>query len=92
MLGDKCRTGCPTRDHSSWGECLRASNLKVAYCGIGGGDATGQRKWDNELKEYRAATAQGIRPASTKTKDIRAAVEASNKSGIAFDAGKVVNA
>jgi len=84
-----CRTGCPTQDHESWGECLRASNLQLNT-----GDAkanliaTGwtQKKWDNELKEYRDARAQGITPKSTKTADIRKAVEHSDKTGVAFQA------
>jgi hypothetical protein len=84
-----CRTGCPTQDHESWGECLRASNLQLNT-----GDAkanliaTGwtQKKWDNELKEYRDARAQGIEPKSTKTADIRKAVEHSDKTGVAYQA------
>lgn len=84
-----CRTGCPTQDHSSWGECLKASNLQLNT-----GDAKASlihsgwtnKKWDNELKEYRDARAQGIQPKSTKTADIRAAVEASNATGVAFQA------
>lgn len=63
--------------------------MKIAYCGIGGGDATGQKKWDQEISEYRSAVAQGIRPSTTKTKDIRAAVEMSNKTGVAFDGGSM---
>ena len=81
MSQAKCRSGCPTQDHSSWGECLRASNLRIAYCGINGGDATKQKKWDAELQEYRDARAQGIEPASTRTKDIREAVKQSDIRG-----------
>ena len=82
-----CRSGCPTQDHANWGECARSANLRVAYAGIGGGDATSQKRWDKELSDYRNARAQGIQPASTKTKDIRKAVEISNKTGRAFNAG-----
>ena len=85
-----CRTGCPTQDHASWGECARAANMRVAYCGIGGGDATKQKRWDAELQSYRDARAQGIEPASTRTRDIRAAVELSNMSGTAFSAASPV--
>jgi len=91
VAGENCRSGCLTKDHNSWGECARSSNMRVAYCGIAGGDATAQKAWDREIKEFRSAQAQGIRPASTKTKDIRAAVDASNRMGKAFDAGKVTN-
>ena len=46
-----CRTGCPTQDHDSWGDCLRASNIQMST-----GDANGNlvnngwtnKKWNNE--------------------------------------------
>ena len=79
-----CRSGCPTQDHKSWGECARAASLKVAYCGIGGGDATKQKKWDRELDSYKAARAQGIQPRSTKKRDIETAVKVSDMTGTAF--------
>ncbi len=82
-----CRTGCPTKDHANWGECLRAADLRVAYSGIGGNDATTQKKWDNELAEYRKAREQGIQPAGTKLAQVRQAVEISNKTGVAYQAG-----
>lgn len=81
-----CRSGCPTQNHSTWGECARAAKFKVAYCGIGGGDATVEKKADRELSEYRAARAQGIQPRTTRTADIRKAVEISNKTGKAYSA------
>lgn len=80
-----CRTGCPTPgQHKSWGECARSANLKVAYCGIGGGDATEQKRWDTELDLYRAARRQGIQPDGTKTHKVMAAIEASNAAGAAY--------
>jgi hypothetical protein len=42
------------------------------------------KKWDNELKEYRDARAQGIQPDGTSTAKIRQAVDVSNKTGHAF--------
>jgi hypothetical protein len=58
------------------------------------GDANGalvannwtNKKWDGELNAYREARRQGIQPASTKLKDIKKAVEASDKIGQAFQA------
>ena len=44
------------------------------------------KKWDKELALYRSARAQGIQPPSTKTKDIRKAIDISNKTGRAFGA------
>jgi len=79
-----CRSGCPTQDHRSWGECARAANLRVAYCGIGGGDATAQKKWDGELSMYRAARAQGIQPDGTTTAKVVKALEMSQATGAAY--------
>jgi len=44
------------------------------------------KKWDNELALYRTARSQGIQPDTTKTKDIRRAIDVSNKTGIAYGA------
>lgn len=82
-----CRTGCPTQDHDSWGDCLRASNIQMST-----GDANGElvnngwtnKKWDSELKLYREARAQGIQPEGTSTSKIRKAMDVSDKTGHAF--------
>jgi hypothetical protein len=55
------------------------------------GDANSQKqmsnkKWNGELDAYRAARAQGIQPAGTSMAHIKAAVEASDTMGKAFDA------
>lgn len=79
-----CRTGCPTQDHATWGACARAARLNVGYCGIGGGDATAQKRWDSELELYRQARAQGIRPEGTTRNKVMAAIKASDAAGLAF--------
>jgi hypothetical protein len=56
------------------------------------GDANGNlvnngwtnKKWNNELKAYRDARAQGIQPNGTSTAQIQKAVDVSNKTGHAF--------
>ena len=42
------------------------------------------KKWDNELALYREARRQGIQPDSTKTKDIRKAIDISSRTGTAY--------
>ena len=42
------------------------------------------KKWDKELALYRDARRQGIQPSSTKTKDIRKAMDISSKIGKAY--------
>jgi len=82
-----CRTGCPTQDHKSWGDCLRASNIQMSTGDANGGLVDGgwtNKKWDNELKLYRDARAQGIQPEGTSTAKIRKALDISDKTGHAF--------
>lgn len=80
-----CRSGCPTRDHLSYGECLRAANVKVAYTNSANGwDSTKQKKWDRELEDYRSAVKQGIQPKGTDRRSIDNAVRISNETGTPF--------
>lgn len=82
-----CTSSCRTQDHATWGECVRAKNLKTAYCqSWKGADATAQRRADKELDAYAAARKEGIQPQSTKRHHIEAAVKASDQAGTAFRA------
>jgi hypothetical protein len=84
-LGLLCSTGCRTRDHGSWGECIKAKNARIAYANsAGGSDYTAEKKWDAELNAYREARDQGIQPDGTTMPKIRAALEASDKKGAAY--------
>jgi hypothetical protein len=79
-----CRTGCPTQNHASWGECARAARVNIGYCGIGGGDLTAQKRWDSELEDYRKARAAGIQPDGTTRNKVREAVALSDAAGAAY--------
>jgi cob(I)alamin adenosyltransferase len=82
-MSTNCSSTCGTRDHATFGECLRAKNLRLSHDGkIDHIDA--QRKWDKELDSYRSAVSQGMEPESTRTKDIKAAVRWSEKNGVAY--------
>lgn len=77
-----CRTGCPSKDHASWGECARASGIQL-------GDVKGQGgtpALDRRLSAYDSARRQGIQPATTRLRDVNAAVRISERTGRAFDA------
>jgi hypothetical protein len=50
------------------------------------------RKWKANLKEYSDARKQGIQPQNTNVHAVRAAVEASQKIGKAYDANTMVRA
>jgi hypothetical protein len=83
-----CTASCSTGNHRSWGECLRAKNVKVAYCQSSANrDYTQQRKWDRELGAYEAARKEGIQPQGTRRHLIDAAMRISDTDGAAYDAG-----
>lgn len=86
-LGDNCSSSCTTRDHASWGECVRGKALHTAYMqDWKGHDATRQKKWDKDLDAYRAARAQGVQPASTQRESVDRAMRISESRGEAWKA------
>jgi len=82
-----CTSSCKTKDHNSYGECLR-SNTPM-FVGVSptrtGWDQDKVKKDEREIQSYWDATRQGIEPRSTRKKDIDAAVKLSNDAGKAFD-------
>lgn len=79
-----CASSCPTQNHSTWGQCIRAQNQAILYCRSATeplNDATAAKKWDKELAYYRSVRAQGIQPISTQTAAIEAADRAANEIG-----------
>ena len=81
-----CRSGCDTQDHSSYAECLRAARVGIAAGESAPASIAIGRTWDRELTTYADARRQGIQPASTRQKDIDAAVALSNKVDKPYDA------
>ena len=82
-----CRSGCPTQDHESWGDCLRASNIQMSTGDANGGLVSNNwtnKKWDSELALYRTAREQGIQPDGTSTAKVRKALDISDKTGVAY--------
>ncbi len=79
-----CRTGCPTQDHESWGDCLRASNISMNAGDAKSGLQMPRKAVEKELALYRSARKQGIQPETTRTADIQKAIEVSNKTGVAY--------
>lgn len=73
-VGAKCSSSCLTKDHSSWGECIRAKGLQVSPH-INDTYSTKQRKWDRELDSFASATRQGVNPAGTQQHQIDAAMK-----------------
>lgn len=82
-----CRTGCATKDHGSYAECLKGAGIKVAYCNSAGGyDFTAQKAHDKELAAYKDARAEGIQPSGTKLAQVETAKRISDATGTAYTA------
>lgn len=80
-----CRAGCKTQDHASWGECLRAAEVRTYHVAISKGfDGTAQKKWDRELEGFRSASQEGIKPDGTTWAKIDKARRLSDKAGAAY--------
>jgi hypothetical protein len=74
--------------HATFGECMRAKNIRVAYCQSWKNfDYTRAKRNERELAEYKRAREQGIQPAGTALRSVRKALDASDSIGSPFDAG-----
>lgn len=69
-----CSSTCLTRDHKTWGECVRSKGLQISPA-VNDGYGTRQRAWDRELDNFESATRQGLSPAGTKQHHIDAAIK-----------------
>lgn len=79
-----CGGGCPTIT-----ACWRKKNIRVAYCqSAKNHDYSRQKAWDRELDLYASARRQGVKPGGTNTAAVRFALDQSDRTGKAFDAGK----
>lgn len=85
-MGEHCTSGCRTRDHASYGECLRSKSLSVYGLESTGNDFTKQKKWDRELDRARNLMSKGVMPRNTFTKALDEAERKSDATGTAFRA------
>lgn len=79
--GKRCSSACPTKDHATFGECMRSKNLQL---NPNLADTGRTKAWDNELQAYRNARAQGIQPEGTTMAKIEKAERISQETGQAF--------
>lgn len=76
-------------EFSTYGEYLRSKNIRIEGCRSHiNRDRTASKANQRELDLYASARKQGIAPAGTKTKQIREALDLSDKIGRAYNAAK----
>ena len=86
-MGENCSASCLTRDHATWGECIRGKGLKISWANSAGGmDLTQEKKWQRDLDAYANARKQGIQPAGTSRQQVEDAKILSDQTGTAFQA------
>lgn len=93
--GSRCTSGCKTKSHRSYAECLRDKNTTTYLAAPSRGlDGTRQKQWDRELERYRYARSQGIQPDGTKLDKVIEAERLSDQHGAAYgrDFGKATPA
>ena len=74
--------------HETYGAHLRAKNIRIDGCrSTFGRDRTANRNNQRELNLYADARRQGIQPETTKTRDIRRALDCSDRLGRAYQPG-----
>lgn len=84
MTETRCTCGA---GHATFGACIRAKNLRVAYCQSWKNfDYTRARSVERELDAYKSARDQGVQPAGTRLSQTRTALDASDQIGVAYDA------
>lgn len=78
--------------HATYGACLRAKNIRVAYCqSWKGADATRAKNVKRELAAYKSAREQGIQPVGTRMHQVRNALDISDRTGKAFDGANLTS-
>lgn len=73
-VGANCSGSCLTRDHKTYGECLRAKNLQLSP-NVNGDYGSKQKQWDKDLNHYESAVGQGLNPAGTQRHQVDAAIK-----------------
>lgn len=71
--GVRCSSTCLTKDHLTWGECVRSKGLQLSPA-VNDSYGSRQKAWDRELNNFESATRQGLSPAGTRQHHIDAAI------------------
>lgn len=83
-----CRSGCKTKDHGSYAECLQSANVRIADT-MNSNLSMMYSQTKSDLKAYQSARANGIQPEGTSLDKVRAAEQATRLMGQPYDANKM---
>lgn len=68
-----CSTNCPTQDHKSWGECVRAKGIETMRLESTRPSLGAQRRFDQQTDELRQVVKAGGSIATAQNKGYDAA-------------------
>jgi hypothetical protein len=80
-----CRTGCATKDHDSYADCLVAANVTVNATAVSPLKSM-YEKTKTDLTAYGSARRNGIQPEGTTVEKVRQAETASRALGRPYNA------
>jgi hypothetical protein len=81
--GANCTSGCKTKSHLTYGECLRSKSVSAIGYKISLGQDDLNRS-DRELSAFRDAVNQGVMPDGTTKQKVEDAMILSNEVGAAY--------
>lgn len=59
MAGENCSSGCHTKDHLSWGECVRAKDTRSMCLGGTTPSFSEERRFRQDTERYRQVVKAG---------------------------------
>ena len=85
VRGLNCSRTCPTRDHATFGECMRAKNQMIGFARSAyGADKSRDNLHERELSLYSELRSQGIQPDGTGMAKLKFAERMSSETGMAY--------
>ena len=77
--GENCSSACVTRDHTSFGECVRAKCIAAMWTG-GTRPSFGQvKRFSRENQAFRDAVADGLKPQAVSFGAVNKAYDAASR-------------
>jgi hypothetical protein len=77
-----CSSNCRTKNHETWGECVRSKGLQIADVGA----HLFNQSRSNEINQYVKAREAGLQPESVFKKDVDAAWKTTEATGTPYRA------
>lgn len=74
-----CASSCKTRDHESYGACLRQQGIAAQWLGGVQSSYGEQKRFDAETQRYRAVVRDGLRPDAPTNAAVDRALRAAEK-------------